>query len=84
VNWTWNRKKEVAARLLADGSLTATEIAQQLGVSRETIRFWKRSPEFVTRIEQCVEAYRRTIEAHSIALSLRRQKHGQKATKRAV
>jgi len=54
--WSWTRKKELAAKLLAEG-ITATAAAQHLGVARETIRFWKRSPEFLARINQLVDQF---------------------------
>jgi len=66
VNWTWTRKKEAAAELLARGGITAKSIAEQLGVSRETIRFWKRSPEFNQRIEQYLDKCRVELERQQL------------------
>ena len=65
--WVWTRKKEVAAKLLAEGGITSKAIAQELGVSRETIRYWKRSPEFHARIEQHIERFRVALSKDMLA-----------------
>jgi transposase-like protein len=71
VNWTWSRKKEAAAKLLAEGGVTAKAIAEHLGVARETLRFWKRSPEFNERIEQHLDRCRAELARQQLA-SIRR------------
>ena len=59
--WTWNRQKEQAAQLLTEGRMTAIEIARHVGVSRETVRYWKRSPEFQARMQQHLDQFCETV-----------------------
>src|SRR5256885_2270573 len=49
--WFWTDQKKEAARLLADFRLKQIDVANQIGVARETIRNWNASEEFQNQIE---------------------------------
>src|SRR5579864_6555805 len=49
--WFWTDQKKEAARLLADFRLKQIDVANQIGVSRETIRNWNACEEFQNQIE---------------------------------
>lgn len=54
--WEWTAQREAAASLAADDRLTDRQIAEQVGVSRETIVSWRMSDEFRARIAEHVNA----------------------------
>lgn len=51
----WDEQRERAARLLAEGELTETEIAKQLEVDRRTVYRWKQHPDFQARVAEIVQ-----------------------------
>ena len=65
--WTWNKAREKAAVLLAEDRLSDERIAEDCGVSRVTLHFWKQREEFTNRIAEHVEAFREAIRAEGIA-----------------
>lgn len=48
----WSEPRERAAYLLAEDALTDTEIAREVGISRETLNQWKRRAEFQERMSE--------------------------------
>jgi len=59
--WEWSTKKEAAAALLAEDSLSIRRIAQQLGTSESTVDRWKKVPEFQTRTREHIAAFRAKV-----------------------
>lgn len=70
VRWEWTRQREIAARMVAEGSLTAIQIAKEIGVSRETIRFWKRSPQFQAQVNAYIEEARKALSKHLVQCTI--------------
>lgn len=46
----WNDKREQAALLVAEGRLSDVQIVRCVGVSKQTLDYWKRRPEFEDRV----------------------------------
>lgn len=63
----WNAKRERAAALVADDSLSDEQIAAELKVGRATLARWKDRPEFIARVREIVESVRAALEAKGIA-----------------
>lgn len=66
----WNKPKEEAAQLLAEGELVDEEVAEKTGISRRQIIRLKQSPEFAARVEEITKdlgdiALRRAIARRS-------------------
>jgi hypothetical protein len=68
----WTTKSEEAAALLAADRLTNDQIAEQLGLHRATLARWKQHPEFMARIDELVEAFKKTVRRRGIAQLERR------------
>ncbi len=68
IPWKWTKKRELAARLVAEDELPDCEIAQKVGVSQPTIYVWRAKPEFMARVDELVAAYRKQIRITSIGL----------------
>lgn len=68
--FAWTKQTEQAAQLIASGDFTYPEIAERLGVVRETLWHWRQRPEFVARVKEHIEAQREAIMSFGIA-----QKH---------
>jgi len=61
--WEWSVNKEAAAVLLAEDSLTNAQIIKKVGTSASTMDRWRKAPEFQTRIDENITAFRaRVIE----------------------
>ena len=52
--------------------MTNDEIADRCGVSRPALRRWKARPEFRARVDEHLEAYRRAVLRHGVAVLERR------------
>lgn len=52
------RRQEEAARLVAEDSLSDVTIAEQVGVTRQTLHNWGKLPVFAARIAQHKEAFK--------------------------
>jgi hypothetical protein len=59
--WTWTRQKELAAKLAAGDDISDERIAQELGIYTRLLYRWKKEPEFLERVEELREAFRRKI-----------------------
>jgi hypothetical protein len=68
----WSEPKRTAARLLAEGNLTDTEIATLAGVCRKTLWTWKQVPEFEATIESHLEEFRQEVRRRGLACRERR------------
>lgn len=53
--WKWNKAKHDAAQLLAADEFTDQEIADRVGIIRNTLWVWKKSPEFAARVKELAE-----------------------------
>jgi len=65
--WEWTASKETAALLLAEDSLSIPQIAKQLHLSEKTIDRWKQHPDFKSRIEANVAAFRTRFLEYGLA-----------------
>jgi hypothetical protein len=50
----WTQSRETAAQLVAEGSLGFPEIAERVGVARQTLFGWRQAPEFKARVEEAL------------------------------
>lgn len=66
-------RKEKAAQLIAKGNLTIEEVAESIGVTRETIYQWNREPEFTARIAQLQQRIKDKLETLLISQKFYRQ-----------
>jgi hypothetical protein len=53
--WIWTWKRELAAKLLAQGDKTIPEISVECRISERGIYRWKRYPEFQSRVQEHVD-----------------------------
>lgn len=53
--WTWTGAKYEAAQLIAEDYLTNDEIAERLGITRDTIQAWKRNPVFMAKVQEAIQ-----------------------------
>lgn len=72
--FTITKKHEEAAQLLASGELTDTEIAERLDVTRQTIWYWKKNPEFAALIDEHLDRFREEVLRRGLANRMRRVK----------
>ena len=68
IPWFWTRKRELAAKLVADETLTGTEIGNQVDVGRRTLDRWKTSPEFQARVDGYIEAFKKSVRQKFLAV----------------
>lgn len=68
VRWEWNETKELAAHLVAQGRLRIPKIALKCQVSEKTIDRWKKSPEFLKRVEEHLAAIRIRFRSEGFAV----------------
>lgn len=68
----WTKRREQAAYLVADDTLSDEEIARQCRVSQRTVARWKAVPEFQRRVEEHRAAWREAVRSHGIAVKERR------------
>lgn len=66
MSFQWTIKRRRAAQLVADGRLSHTEIAQQVGISESCLTSWKANAEFALGVESNVEAVRQRLRTQSI------------------
>ena len=52
-----SKRREMAARYVAEDELTDTEIAEKLGVTQRTLERWKRQDNFRARVNTLVNVY---------------------------
>lgn len=74
-DFRWDDDTETAAKLYADGDLTDQKIADAVGVHRVTLYRWAKTPEFQARVEEHLDAYRKSIRRRGIAVLERRVEH---------
>lgn len=65
--WTWTKQREKAAKLAAEDALTNEQIAASIGVTRQTVDYWRLKPEFRARVASIVSAYADAIRDEGIA-----------------
>ena len=68
----WTRQTELAAVLVAEDKLTDQQIADQLGITRVTLHFWKTNPKFQARVAELVAEFRRSVLNRGIAVKANR------------
>ncbi|PYS52435.1 MAG: hypothetical protein DMF68_01620 [Acidobacteria bacterium] len=62
----WNAKREEAASLVAEDSLTDEQIAERLKINRATLHRWKTHPDFEAKVREIVEETRSRLLARGI------------------
>jgi hypothetical protein len=65
--WRWDKKREKAAKLAAEGALTNDQIAAGVGLSPAGFDKWRATPEFRARVDEIVTAYADAIKDEGIA-----------------
>ena len=70
--WTWTNKKELAAQLSADDSLSDVKIAKEVGIATRSLTRWKLDPEFRARVAEHVDAWKLEIRKRGLAIKERR------------
>lgn len=65
--FTWNIKREAAAGYVAEGVLSAPEIAKRLGCALRTVHGWKRHPAFKQRVADLTDNARQIIAQSTVA-----------------
>lgn len=68
----WTKRREEAAKLVAEDELTNEQIAECLGVTRQCLDKWKRHPDFQGRVAQLLAEIRAAILAEGIADRVKR------------
>lgn len=71
-DFEWTKPRIDAVELLAARNLTHQEIADRVGIHRQTLWEWRRNPEFLKRVEEAVEEYRAETRRIGIADKERR------------
>lgn len=67
--WKWDCKKELAAKLIAEGRTSVKEMVARVGISYPSIWKWNTQvPQFKARVESLTEAYRNRIRTSGIAV----------------
>lgn len=61
--WSWNKAKEEAAQLIADGRLNQYQIAERVGFTRDQVNRWKQLPEFQARINEILKAWEEHVRS---------------------
>lgn len=65
-------ERELAAQLIAAGELTDPEIAERVGVARQTLWGWRRESEFAARVDEVRGEIRESLSRRAISLVERR------------
>lgn len=52
--WRWNPQRVKAAALVAEDALTIPRIAEEVGIDADTLRRWKKIPDFDARVQEIV------------------------------
>src|SRR5580658_3804193 len=68
IPWKWTNRREKVARLVAEDILPDREIARQGGINPSSLYIWRTKPEFMARVDQLVNGYRKRIRSTSIAV----------------
>ncbi|MCS3923870.1 phBC6A51 family helix-turn-helix protein [Methanosalsum natronophilum] len=62
-NWTWNKRRLKAAKLLARGDMKQTDIAKECGINPYTFYNWNHTPEFKEKVAELVLLDERATKA---------------------
>ena len=65
--FTWNDDRRLAAQLVAEGNLADIDIAAKLGVTRQTIWNWRKTPEFQEFVDELQEAFKTEVRRRGLA-----------------
>lgn len=65
--WEWTQQRETAAALLALGELSVEQIADAVGCDRNTLWWWRKSPEFAARVKEHLATVRAAVMQEGIA-----------------
>ncbi|MDI6892939.1 MAG: hypothetical protein QMD08_08185 [Actinomycetota bacterium] len=67
--WRWNEKKLEAARMIAEGGKTLSQIGFAIEVGTATIAKWKKRKEFDEYVESLVRKTRETTERNYVRIA---------------
>jgi len=73
----WDQVRETAALLVAEGG-KEQEIADAVGVHRNTLGAWRKHPQFQKRVAEHLAEFRRAVRAQGISIMENRVKEKQK------
>jgi len=68
----WSQQSVDAAQLLSEGKLRQDEIAERVGVHRNTILRWLKDSEFSSHVDSLVDDYRKAVRRRGLAILERR------------
>jgi hypothetical protein len=68
----WTPQATEAAQLVADAELNYPQIAEKVGVTRQTLYNWRTHADFRARVEERIEEYREHVRRRGIAQLERR------------
>jgi transposase-like protein len=72
VTFQWDERREQAAALIARGDMTMQQIAEAVGVDRNTLHWWRLAAPFNQRIEDHLAAARQTLLSVGVAAKANR------------
>lgn len=72
LTFKWDERREQAAAMIARGDMTMQQIAEAVGVDRNTIHFWRMHVEFNARVETYVETARQALLSVGVASKINR------------
>lgn len=64
--FTWSKRRERAALLVAKDEETDEQIAAALKITRRTLAYWKRNPAFAARVQEHRDRWRRELAAKGL------------------
>lgn len=64
----WSKPSELAAQRVAEDRLTNAKIAEEAGVTFQTLHNWKCHPDFAARVESHLDEYRAIVRREGIAI----------------
>lgn len=65
-DFQWNFQRSQAAQMIADGQLPIEQVAEKVGVSKQTLFKWKLVPEFQLRVKENAEAIAEALKGAGI------------------
>ncbi len=71
-DFRWSDAAKEAAELLGSQEFSLIEIAEKVGVSRQTLHNWRQNGEFLERVDDLRQATREEVRRHGIAIIERR------------
>ncbi len=65
-DFRWTEARDKAAILVAADRLTVAQIAEEIGISRQSLHAWKQQPEFIARVQEHLDEVNRRLAKQEI------------------